>query len=40
MRVWGEEYREELIPNDTLFVVKVRGVQYREELILNVTVFL
>jgi hypothetical protein len=38
-RVWGEQYREELILNVTVFVVRVWGGLYREELILNVTVF-
>ena len=33
------QYREELILNVTVFVVRVWGGQYREELILNVTVF-
>ena len=37
--IWGREYREELILNVTVFVVRVWGGQYREELILNVTVF-
>ena len=37
--VWAGEYREELMLNVTLFVVRVWGVQYREELILNVTLF-
>jgi len=32
------EYREELILNVTVLVVRVWGGQYREELILNVTV--
>ena len=39
VRVWGGEYREELILNVTVFVVSDWGGQYREELILNVTVF-
>jgi len=39
VRVWGEQYREELILNVPLFVVRFWGEQYREELILNVTVF-
>jgi len=39
MRVWGGQYREELILNVTVFVVRMWGGQYREELILNVTVF-
>ena len=39
MRVWGGHYREELILNITVFVVRVWGGQYREELILNITVF-
>ena len=39
MRVWGGQYREELILNVTVFVVRVWGGHYREELILNVTVF-
>jgi hypothetical protein len=33
------QYREELILNVTVFVVRVCVVQYIEELILNVTVF-
>ena len=37
--VCGGQYREELILNSTVFVVRVWGGQYREELILNVTVF-
>ena len=32
------QYREELILNVTVFVVRVLGEQYRGELILNVTV--
>ena len=36
----GWQYREELILNVTVFVVRVCGEQYREKLILNVTVFL
>ena len=39
VRVWGGQYREELILNVTVFVVRVWGVQYKEELILNVTLF-
>ena len=39
MRVWGGQYREELILNVTMFVMRVWVGQYREELILNVTVF-
>ena len=39
VRVWGGQYREQLILNATVFVVRVWGGQYREELILNVTVF-
>jgi len=39
VRVWGEQYREELILNITLFVVCDLGLQYGEELILNITVF-
>ena len=35
----GGQYREELIQNLTLFVLRVWGGQYREELILNITVF-
>ena len=31
------EYREDLMLNVTVFVVRVWGVQYGEELILNVT---
>jgi len=37
--VWGGQYREELILNVTVLVVRIWGGQYREELILNVTVF-
>jgi hypothetical protein len=39
VRVWGGQYREELILNVTVFVVRVWGVQYREEKMLNITVF-
>ena len=39
VRVWGGQYREELILNVTVFVVRVWGGQYREELILNGTMF-
>ena len=39
MRGWGRQYREELMLNVTVFVVRLWGGQYREELILNVTVF-
>ena len=39
VRVWGGQYREELILNITVFVVRVWREQYREEQILNVTVF-
>jgi len=39
-RVWGRQYREELILNVTVFVGRVWGEQYREELIVNVTVFI
>ena len=35
----GGQYREELILNVSMFVVRVWGGQYREELILNITVF-
>ena len=38
MRVWGGQYREELILNVTVLVVMVWEGEYREELILNVTV--
>ena len=38
VRVWGGQYREELILNVTVFVVKVWGGQNREELIVIVTV--
>ena len=38
MRVCGRQYREELILNVTVFVVRVWGGQYREELLLNITV--
>jgi len=38
VRVWGGQYREELLLSVTVFVVWVWGGQYREELILNVTV--
>jgi hypothetical protein len=37
VRVWGGQYREELLLNVTSFVVRIGGGQYREELILNVT---
>jgi len=37
--VWEEQYREELILNVTVLVVRVWEEQYREEPILNVTVF-
>jgi len=40
VRDWGGQYREELILNVTVFVVRVWREQYREELILNVTVLL
>ena len=33
------EYRQELILNVTVFVVRIWGGQYRQELIMNVTVF-
>ena len=39
VRVWGGQYREELILNITVFVMRVWGEQNREELILNVSVF-
>ena len=39
VRVWGGQYREELILNVIVFVVRVWGEQYREELIQNVAVF-
>jgi len=39
VRVWGLQYREELILNIIVFVVRVWGGQYREELILNIIVF-
>ena len=39
VRVWGGQYRQELILNVTLCFVRVWGGQYREELIVNVTVF-
>jgi len=39
VRVWGGQYREELILNVTVFVVRVWGGQYGGELILNITVF-
>ena len=38
VRVWGGQYREELILNVTLFFVRVWGRQKREELLQNVTV--
>jgi len=38
VRVWGLQYREELILNVSLFVVRIWGGQYREELILNFSV--
>jgi hypothetical protein len=37
VRVWGGEYRKELILNVTVLVVRFWGGEYREELILNVT---
>jgi hypothetical protein len=40
--IWGSgggEYREELILNVTVFVLRVWGWELREELILYVTVF-
>ena len=37
-RVWGGQYREELILNVTVLVVRVWGGEYREEPILNDTV--
>ena len=39
VRVWGRQYREELILNVTVFFVRVWGGQNREELVLNITVF-
>ena len=39
VRVWGGQYREEMILNVTVFVVRVWGGKCREELILNITVF-
>ena len=38
VRVWGRQFREELILNVTVFF-RVWGGQCREVLILNVTVF-
>jgi len=38
VRVWGGQYREELILNVTVFFVRVWGRQKREELLQNVTV--
>jgi len=38
VRVWGVQYREELILNFTVFVVRDWGEQYNEELVLNDTV--
>ena len=35
----GGQYREELILNITVFVVRFWGGQNRDELIMNVTVF-
>ena len=35
---WGGQYREELILNVTVFVVRVWGGQYREILVRNVSV--
>jgi len=35
----GDQYREELMLNVTVFVVRVFGGEYREELILNDSVF-
>ena len=40
MRDWGGQYREEVILNITVFVVRVREGQHSEELILNITVFI
>jgi hypothetical protein len=40
LRFWGGEYREEVILNVTVFVVRVKGGQYIEELILNYTVYI
>jgi len=40
VRVWGGQYREELILKVTVFILRVWGGQYREKLILNVTVFI
>ena len=37
--VWGGQYREVMILNGTLCVVKVLGGQNREELILKFNVF-
>jgi hypothetical protein len=37
--MWGGEYREELILNVTVFVVRMWGGEYREELKGNITVF-
>jgi hypothetical protein len=37
---WGGQYREELILNIRVFVVRFWEGQYKEELILNNTVFL
>ena len=39
MNFWGVQYREKLILNVTVFVVRVWGEQYRDEPILNVTGF-
>jgi hypothetical protein len=39
VRVWGGQYREELILNVTVFVVRVWGGEYRAKMIMNITVF-
>jgi len=39
VRVWGGQYREELILNIPVFFVWLWRGDYREELALNITVF-
>ena len=39
VRVWGGQYREELICESYCVCCECLGGQYREDLILNITVF-
>ena len=39
VKVWGEQYREELVLNVPLFVLRVWAGQYREKQTLNVDKF-